>query len=77
MSEAGRALLHQRVVLWLTEEMLREGIVPFVPASSGTGVDAMVRFSDGTFRELVVLPSADEHFPLAFEAQGIEAKARR
>ena len=69
-------LLHQRVKLWLFEQLLRDGIVPYTPVSRGDGVDAAVRCEDGTYRDLIVCPSHDEHFPLAFRAAGFEPRPR-
>jgi hypothetical protein len=70
------ALLHQRATFWLFQELLREGIVPMVPASPGSGVDATLRGTDGTYRDLLVRPSSDEHFPLAFHVDGLEPGPR-
>src|SRR5438105_4467057 len=69
-------LLHSRVCLWLFQQLLREGIVPFTPVASGDAVDATIRFADGTYRDLIVLPSHDEHFPLAFRAQNLVPRPR-
>lgn len=70
------ALLHSRVSLWLFEQLLRDGIVPFTPVSAGDAVDASIRCEDGTYRDLIVCPSFDEHFPLAFRAPGLEPRPR-
>src|SRR5713101_702170 len=70
------ALLHTRVTLWLFEQLLREGIVPHTPIASGDGVDATIRCADGTYRDLVVCPSHDEHFPLAFQATVLAPRPR-
>ena len=70
------ALLHSRVKFWLFEQLLREGIVPYTPISRGDGGDAAIRLEDGTYRDLIVCPSHDEHFPLAFRAAGFEPRSR-
>src|SRR5438132_5550957 len=70
------ALLHSRTTLWLFEQLLRDGIVPFTPVSPGDVLDASIRCADGTYRDLIVCPSFDEHFPLAFRASGLEPRPR-
>jgi hypothetical protein len=70
------SLLQKRVSLWLFEQLLREGIVPYAPIAPGEGVDATIRCADGTFRDLIVRPSHDEHFPVAFQAIGLAPRPR-
>jgi len=73
---AEAALLHRRVTLWLFEQLLRERIIPSAPVSPGDGVDATIRCEDGTYRDLIVAPSYDEHFPLAFRVAGLTPHQR-
>src|SRR5262245_60160602 len=70
------SLLHRRVTLWLFEQLLRDGIIPCAPISPGDGVDATIRCENGTYRDLIVAPSYDEHFPLAFRVGPIDERSR-
>src|ERR1051326_2952206 len=74
MAEA--ILLQRRVTLWLFEQLLRDGIVPFEPVSAGGAIDATIRCLDGTYRDLIIRPSYDEHFPLAFRVESLAPRPR-
>lgn len=65
---------HKRAALWVFDQLLREGVIAYTPLLNIEGVDAVVRCEDGRFRDLVIRASGNEHYPLWFSVNRIQAR---
>lgn len=65
---------NKRAALWVFDQLLREGVIAYTPLMNVEGVDAVVRCEDGTYRDLLIRASPNEHHPLWFQVRQLNPR---
>jgi hypothetical protein len=65
---------HKRAALWVFDQLLREGVIAYTPLMNVEGVDAVIRCEDGTYRDILIRASTNEHHPTWFSVRHLKPR---